>query len=113
MKEGIPSFVRAIINSGDFGDVNAALQTAAIQLGFHQAYLEMKEKYVEALNGNNILYSYPDAQCRILDRFSYMINHKYSSFSVFEGYKIHVGNLKKELAYLDPILKRDGASSSV
>ncbi|CAH1451939.1 unnamed protein product [Lactuca virosa] len=29
-KEGIPSFVRVVLNSPDFGNVNTALQTAAI-----------------------------------------------------------------------------------
>ncbi|CAH1426469.1 unnamed protein product [Lactuca virosa] len=113
IKEGIPSFVWALMNSIDFGDVNAALQTASIQLGLHQTCSEMKEKYVEALDGKNVLYSYSDAQRHILDRFSYMITHKYFLFGLLEGDKIDDGKLKKELADLDPILKHDGASSSV
>ncbi|CAH1444467.1 unnamed protein product [Lactuca virosa] len=44
-KEGIPSFVHFVLNSGGFGDVNAALQTVAIQLGLHHACIEMKARY--------------------------------------------------------------------
>lgn len=73
----------------------------------------MKEKYLEALGGKNDLYSYPDAQRRILDRFLYMITHKYSLFGLLEGDEIDVGKLNKELADLDLILKRDGAGSIV
>lgn len=49
VQEGIPSFVCALLNSTDFGDVNAAVQTTAIQLGLHRACVEMKEKYVDVL----------------------------------------------------------------
>lgn len=112
MKEGISSFLRAVTNSADFGDVNAALQTVVIQLGLRHSCLEMKEMYVEALDSKNVHYSYPDAQHHVLYHFSYMITHNYSLFNLLKREKFHVDTLKKELAGLDLILKWDGASSS-
>ncbi|CAH1421298.1 unnamed protein product [Lactuca virosa] len=51
VQEGIPSFVRALLNSTNFRDLNVGVKTTAIQLGLHQACMEMKEKYVDALEG--------------------------------------------------------------
>lgn len=76
LKEGIPSFVCSLLNSCDFHNINVGLQTALIQLRLHQACVEMKEKYPDVLDGKNVIYSYPDAQCRILDRFSDMVSYK-------------------------------------
>ncbi|CAI9284125.1 unnamed protein product [Lactuca saligna] len=44
IKEGIPIFVRYLLDSSDFGVVNVTLQTSAIQLSLHQGCVEMKEK---------------------------------------------------------------------
>ncbi|CAH1447623.1 unnamed protein product [Lactuca virosa] len=63
VREGIPLFVRALLDSSDFGTVNATMQTSAIQLDLHQACVDMKEKYPEELKDKSVLYSYPDAQC--------------------------------------------------
>ncbi|CAH1446923.1 unnamed protein product [Lactuca virosa] len=45
IKECIAIFVWALLDSSDFGAMNSALQTSAIQLGLHQACVDMKEKY--------------------------------------------------------------------
>lgn len=45
-----------------FGDVNIVVQTTSIQLGLDQACVEMKDKYVDTLEGNNVLYLYLDVQ---------------------------------------------------
>ncbi|CAH1438175.1 unnamed protein product [Lactuca virosa] len=101
IKEGIPTFVRAFLDSSDFGAVNAALQTFAIQLGLHKACVDMKEKYTEELKGKNVLYSYLDAHHQIMERFSEMTTYKYSLVSALESEEMDVGGLKKLLKTVD------------
>ncbi|CAH1420979.1 unnamed protein product [Lactuca virosa] len=101
-----------MLNSTNFGYVNAALQTATIRLGIHQACVEMKNKYPKALYGNNDIYSYPDAQCHILYHFSDMVTYTYSLFEPLEGDKVDINVLKERLAALDPLFKCDNASTS-
>ncbi|CAH1445592.1 unnamed protein product [Lactuca virosa] len=101
MKEGIPTFVWALLDSSDFGVVNAALHTSAIQVSLHQACVDMKEKYTEELKGKNVLYSYPDAQRQILERFSEMMMYKYSLVFASKSKEMDVGGLKKWLKVVD------------
>ncbi|CAH1445531.1 unnamed protein product [Lactuca virosa] len=61
-----------------------------------------KERYAEALEGKNVLYSYPGAQHQIVDRFSEMVTRKYSLFSVAEGGGVDIPTLKETLKSLDP-----------
>ncbi|CAH1421615.1 unnamed protein product [Lactuca virosa] len=76
-------------------------QTSAIQLGLHQACVDMKEKYTEELKGKNVLYSYPDAQCQIMERFAEMTTYKYSLVSALESEEMDVDGLKKLLKIVD------------
>ncbi|KAL4572952.1 hypothetical protein LXL04_019741 [Taraxacum kok-saghyz] len=61
LKHGIASSVHAILNSEEFGSLNAACQTTAIQVGLTQACLEMRAKY-PVLEKEPLLHSYPDSQ---------------------------------------------------
>ncbi|KAL4581969.1 hypothetical protein LXL04_006503 [Taraxacum kok-saghyz] len=58
LKHGIALSVRAILNSEEFGNLNAACQTASIQVGLTQACLEMKARY-PLLETEPLLHSYP------------------------------------------------------
>ncbi|CAH1451954.1 unnamed protein product [Lactuca virosa] len=111
IKEGIPIFVRALLDSSDFGVVNATLQTSAIQLGLHQACVDTKEKYPEELKDNNILYSYPDAQRPIMEHFAEMTTYKYSMVSTLGNEELDVGGLKKLLKVMDSSRVDEVASS--
>lgn len=82
MKESIPSFVCSLLNSDNFGNLNAALQNMATQLGQHQAFVEMKDKYIDSLNGKKAIYSYPDAHHYLIDLLSDMITYRYSFFGI-------------------------------
>ncbi|CAH1421135.1 unnamed protein product [Lactuca virosa] len=73
VKEGIPLFFRALLDSSDFDAMNATLQMSSIQLGLHQDCVDMKEKYPEELKDKCVLYLYPDAQRQIIDRFAEMM----------------------------------------
>ncbi|CAH1450090.1 unnamed protein product [Lactuca virosa] len=101
VKEGVPLFVRALFNSSDFGAVNATLQTSAIQLGLHQACIDMKEKYHEELKDKGVLFSYPDAQRQIIDCFPEMTSYKYSLLSIFGEEGMDVVGLKKLFKVVD------------
>ncbi|CAH1415713.1 unnamed protein product [Lactuca virosa] len=101
MKEGIPLFVRALLDSSNFGAVNATLQMSTIQLGLHQACVDMKEKYPKELKDKNVLYSYPDAQRQIIECFAKMTTYKYSLLSALGEEGIDVGGLKKLLKFVD------------
>lgn len=85
------------MDSSDFGTVNVALQTSSIQLGLHQACVDMKERYSEELKGKNVMYSYPDAQRQIMEHFVEMTTYKYSLVSALESEEMDVGGLKKLL----------------
>ncbi|KAL4589478.1 hypothetical protein LXL04_002385 [Taraxacum kok-saghyz] len=76
LKHGIASSVRAILNSEEFGSLNAACQTTAIQVGLTQACLEMRAKY-PVLEKEPLLHSYPDSQEELMDRFTQMTGHEY------------------------------------
>ena len=80
-----------------FGAVNATLHTSAIQLGLHQACVDMKEKYLEELKDKSVLYSYPDAQRQIIDHFFELTTYKYSLLSALGDEGMDVGGLKKLL----------------
>lgn len=101
VKEGIPIFVRALLNSSAFGAVNATLQTCVIQHGLNQACVDMKAKYPNKLKDKGVLYSYPDAQCQIIDRFSEMTSYKYSLLSALGDEGMDVVGLKKLLEVVD------------
>ncbi|CAI9273358.1 unnamed protein product [Lactuca saligna] len=113
VQEIIPSFVHALLNSADFADLNVAVQTTAIQLGLHQTCMEMKEKYVNALERKNVIYLYPNVQHQVLDQFSSMITHMYYLFGILEGVVVDLGILKEKLGVLDPTSNPNGASGSV
>ncbi|KAL4569636.1 hypothetical protein LXL04_025278 [Taraxacum kok-saghyz] len=104
LKYGVASSVRAILNSEEFGNLNAACQTAAIQVGLTQACLEMKAKY-PVLENEALLYSYPHSQEEMMDRFVQMTGHEYQLLGMLHGGSVGVEYLKK---YLD-----DGASEEV
>lgn len=76
-------FFHSLLNSYNFGNFNVALKNVTTQLGQHQAYVEMKDKYIESLNGKKTIYSYPDAHHYIIDRLSDMITYRYSLFWYF------------------------------
>ncbi|KAL4554520.1 hypothetical protein LXL04_039351 [Taraxacum kok-saghyz] len=97
LKYGVASSVRAILNSEEFGSLNAACQTAAIQVGLTQACLEMKAKY-PVLENEALLYSYPHSQEEMMDRFVQMTNHEYQLLGMLRGSAVGVEYLKK---YLD------------
>ncbi|CAH1444001.1 unnamed protein product [Lactuca virosa] len=78
----------------------------------HQSCVEMTEKYSEALTGKKVIYSFPEAQRRILDRFSDMVAYKYLLFELLEGDKVDVDVLKEKFSSLDALSKCDDASSS-
>ncbi|CAI9271983.1 unnamed protein product [Lactuca saligna] len=97
VKEGIPLFVRALLDSREFGVVNATLQTFAIQLGLHQACVDMKKKYPKELKDKSVLYFYLDAQRQIIDHFSELTTYKYSLLSALGDEGMDVGGMKKLL----------------
>ncbi|KAL4567567.1 hypothetical protein LXL04_023155 [Taraxacum kok-saghyz] len=88
LKHGVASSVRAILNSEEFGSLNAACQTAC---------LEMKTKY-PILEKEPLLYSYPHSQEEMLDQFSRMTGHEYQLLGMLREGSIGVEYLKK---YLD------------
>ncbi|KAL4584901.1 hypothetical protein LXL04_009511 [Taraxacum kok-saghyz] len=104
LKYGVASSVRAILNSEEFGNLNAACQTTAIQVGLTQACLEMKAKY-PVLENEALLYSYPHSQEEMMDRFVQMTGYEYQLLGMLRGGSVGVEYLKK---YLD-----DGASEEV
>ncbi|CAI9275076.1 unnamed protein product [Lactuca saligna] len=73
----------------------------AIQFGLHQACVDMKEKYPKELKDKNVLYSYPDAQRQIIERFAEMTTHKYWLESALGNEEMDVGGLKKLLKIVD------------
>lgn len=84
-----------------------------IQLDLYHACMEMKEKYVDALEGKNFLYSYHDAQHQLLDQFLIMVTHKYSLFELLEGDVVDLSLLKEKLGAFDTPSNPNGASSSI
>lgn len=101
VKEVIPLFVRALLDSSDFGPVNATLQMFAIHLGLHQAGVDMNEKYPGEFKDKSVLYSYPDAQHQIIDHFAELTTYKYSLLSTLKDEGMDVGSLKKLLKVVD------------
>ncbi|KAL4564951.1 hypothetical protein LXL04_029029 [Taraxacum kok-saghyz] len=97
LKHGIASSVRAILNSEEFGSLNAACQTTAIQVGLTQACLEMRAKY-PVLEKEPLLHSYPDSQEELMDRFTQMTGHEYQLLGMLRDRSVGVEYLKK---YLD------------
>ncbi|KAL4588110.1 hypothetical protein LXL04_000989 [Taraxacum kok-saghyz] len=96
LKHGIALSVRAILNSEEFGNLNAACQTASIQVGLTQACLEMKARY-PVLEAEPLLHSYPRSQEEMLDRFSQMTDHAYQLLEMLRGGSVGVEYLKKYL----------------
>ncbi|KAL4574893.1 hypothetical protein LXL04_021733 [Taraxacum kok-saghyz] len=97
LKHGVAFSVRASLNSEEFGNLNAACQTASIQVGLTQACLEMKAKY-PLLENEPPLHSYPHSQEEMLDRFSQMTSHEYQLLRMLREGSVGVEYLKK---YLD------------
>ncbi|KAL4557769.1 hypothetical protein LXL04_035958 [Taraxacum kok-saghyz] len=96
LKYGVAFSVRTILNSEEFGSLNAACQTASIQVGLTQACLEMKAKYL-LLENEPPLHSYPHSQEEMLDRFSQMTSHEYQLLRMLREGSVGVEYLKKYL----------------
>ncbi|KAL4562380.1 hypothetical protein LXL04_034582 [Taraxacum kok-saghyz] len=96
LKHGIALSVRAIMNSEEFGNLNAACQTASIQVGLTQACLEIKARY-PLLEAEPLLHSYPHSQEEMLDRFSQMTGHAYQLLGMLHEGSVGVEYLKKYL----------------
>ncbi|KAL4555772.1 hypothetical protein LXL04_038400 [Taraxacum kok-saghyz] len=97
LKQGVTASVRSILNSEEFGSLNAACQAASIQVGLTQACLEMKTKYA-VLEGEPLLYSIPQSQENLMDRFSEMTGHEYQLLKMLNTGTLDVESLKR---YLD------------
>ncbi|KAL4589793.1 hypothetical protein LXL04_002703 [Taraxacum kok-saghyz] len=97
LKHGIAASVHAILNSEEFGSLNAACQTTAIQVGLTQACLEIKAKY-PVLEKEPLLHSYPHSQEELMDRFTQMTGHEYQLLGMLRDGSVEVDYLKK---YLD------------
>ncbi|CAI9263228.1 unnamed protein product [Lactuca saligna] len=113
MQEGTNSFVHALLNSTDFGDLNVVVKTTTIQLVLHQACIEMKEKFVDDLEAKNFLYSYYDAQYQVLDRFPNMVTHMYSLFELLEGDVVDLNLLREKLCTFNTPSNPNDASGSI
>lgn len=72
-----------------------------------------KEKYIDSLEGKNVIYSYHDAQQQVADRFASMVTHKCSLIELLKGDAVDIRLLKENLGTLDLTSNPDGASSSV
>ncbi|KAL4579807.1 hypothetical protein LXL04_015974 [Taraxacum kok-saghyz] len=97
LKQGVTTSVRSILNSEEFGSLNAAYQAASIQVGLMQACLEMKTKYA-VLEGEPLLYSFPQSQENLMDRFSEMTGNEYQLLKMLGAGILEVESLNR---YLD------------
>ncbi|KAL4555041.1 hypothetical protein LXL04_037652 [Taraxacum kok-saghyz] len=97
LKQGVAASVHFILNSKEFGNLNDACQTAAIQVGLTQACLEMKDKYSSMVQ-EPLLHSYPHSQEELMDRFVEMTSYEYQLLKMLKAGSVDVGSLKK---YLD------------
>ncbi|KAL4567937.1 hypothetical protein LXL04_023533 [Taraxacum kok-saghyz] len=94
--KGVASCVRDVLNSQEFGNLNALCQGASIQIGLTQACLEMKDKY-PVLANEPLLYSYPTSQDVLLDRFMEATGYEYHLLRMLKAGSMDVGSLKKFL----------------
>ncbi|KAL4575780.1 hypothetical protein LXL04_011866 [Taraxacum kok-saghyz] len=97
LKQGIPLSVRSVLNSEEFGNLNALCQTASIQIGLTQACEEMRAKY-PLLADEPLLHSYPRSQEELMDRFVAITGYEYQLLKVLAAGSMDVESLKK---YLD------------
>ncbi|KAL4555321.1 hypothetical protein LXL04_037938 [Taraxacum kok-saghyz] len=96
LKQGVASCVRDVLNSQEFGNLNALCQAASIQVGLTHACLEMKDKY-PLLANEPLLYSYPTSQDVLLDRFMEATGYEYHLLRMLKAGSMDVGSLKKFL----------------
>ncbi|KAL4592044.1 hypothetical protein LXL04_005024 [Taraxacum kok-saghyz] len=96
LKQGVASCVHAILNSQEFGNLNALCQAASIQIGLTQACLEMRDRY-PVLANEPLLYSYPTSQDVLLDRFMEATGYEYHLLRMLKAGSMDVGSLKKFL----------------
>ncbi|KAL4556958.1 hypothetical protein LXL04_035127 [Taraxacum kok-saghyz] len=97
LKQGIPLSVRSVLNSEEFGNLNALCQTASIQIGLTKACEEMGAKY-PLLVDEPLLHSYPRSQEELMDRFVTITGYEYQLLKVLAAGSMDVESLKK---YLD------------
>ncbi|KAL4557155.1 hypothetical protein LXL04_035327 [Taraxacum kok-saghyz] len=97
LKQGIPLSVRSVLNSEEFGNLNALCQTASIQVGLTQACEEMRARY-PLLADEPLLHSYPRSQEELMDRFVTITGYEYQLLKVLAAGSMDVESLKK---YLD------------
>ncbi|KAL4588608.1 hypothetical protein LXL04_001500 [Taraxacum kok-saghyz] len=97
LKQGIPLSVRSVLNSEEFGNLNALCQTASIQIGLTQACEEMRAKY-PLLADEPLLHSYPRSQEELMDRFVTITGYEYQLLKVLAAGSMDVESLNK---YLD------------
>ncbi|KAL4585709.1 hypothetical protein LXL04_010333 [Taraxacum kok-saghyz] len=97
LKQGIALSVRSVLNSEEFGNLNALCQTAVIQIGLTQACEEMRTKY-PLLADEPLLHSYPQSQEELMDRFVTTIGYEYQLLKALKAGSMDVESLKK---YLD------------
>ncbi|KAL4554716.1 hypothetical protein LXL04_037318 [Taraxacum kok-saghyz] len=97
LKQGIPLSVRSVLNSEEFGNLNALCQTASIQIGLTQACEEMRAKY-PLLADEPLLHSYPCSQEELMDRFVTITGYEYQLLKALVAGSMDVESLKK---YLD------------
>ncbi|KAL4580962.1 hypothetical protein LXL04_017168 [Taraxacum kok-saghyz] len=97
LKQGIPLSVRSVLNSEEFGNLNALCQTSSIQIGLTQACEEMRAKY-PLLADEPLLHSYPRSQEELMDRFVTITGYEYQLLKVLAAGSMDVESLKK---YLD------------
>ncbi|CAH1453478.1 unnamed protein product [Lactuca virosa] len=97
VREGISSSVPYVLNSEEFSTMNATLQSAAIELGLLRDFLQMKIKYSVEFDGKEVLYSYPNVEDDILQRFFYLTNYDYLFLKMQNTGSMDAGLLKKHL----------------
>ncbi|CAI9290981.1 unnamed protein product [Lactuca saligna] len=81
----------------EFIMMNATLQSAAIELGLNRYFLEMKIKYSVELDGKEVLYSYPNVEDVILQRFFDLTNYDYPFLKMLNADSMDASLLKKHL----------------
>ena len=94
----MPQIVQAVLNSEEFGNMNGALQNAALQLGMYHGCQRTHQAYPEQLKDCAIVVQDDDLERVLMERFAQLVTRDYAPMGALAAGLMDLERLKKFLS---------------
>ena len=98
LKQGMPQVFHSLLNSEEFGNMNGALQSAALQLGMLRGCQRTHQAYPDQLNNCSLVVQDVGLEEVLMGRFAELVSFEYAPVGSLVSGAMDLESLKKYLS---------------